>query len=206
MPKKGIIIPKVGMAEALFSRTQQRVLGLVFGQPERQYGMVELIKLAESGSGAVQRELERLVSSGLVTCTSVGRQKRYQANAQSPIFDELHSLVEKTAGVPDVVRRSLVHLEPPLPFAVLYGSVAKETDSAMSDIDLLVVSDDFELEALFEALQPAERRLGRTISPTLYTTLEFLKRRKTKHPFLTKVLAGKHIVLLGSEDDIRPPR
>src|SRR5262249_19180943 len=142
MPKKGIKIPKVGIADALFSRTQQRVLGLVFGQPDRQYGTVELIKLADSGSGAVQRELQRLVSSGLVSCTQLGQQKRYQANRESPLFEELRAIVEKTAGVSEVVRAALAPLEPKLRLAVLFGSVAKSTDSATSDIDVLIVSDD----------------------------------------------------------------
>lgn len=103
LPRKGILIPKVGMADALFSRTQRRVLGLLFGQPDREYGMAELIKLAQSGSGAVQRELERLVTSGLVSCSSDARHKRYRANSASPIFGELQSIVGKTAGVADVV-------------------------------------------------------------------------------------------------------
>jgi predicted nucleotidyltransferase len=192
----------VGIADALFTRTQQRVLGLLFGQPEREFGVVEIIKLAGAGSGSVQRELERLAQTEIVTTSALGRQKRYRANRGSPIFEELRAIVEKIAGVPAIVRKSLAHLEPPIPFAVLYGSVAKETDRATSDVDVLIVSDDFELEELFEALAPAERRLGRRISPTLYTAEEFVRRRKAKHPFLTKVLDGKHVVLLGGEDAV----
>src|SRR5260221_8021288 len=107
MPKKGIKKPRMGMSDALFSQTQQRVLGLVFGQPDRQYGTVELIKLAESGSGAVQRELARLLESGLVTMTATGPLKRYQANRAAPIFEELRSIIEKTSGVPAVLRDAL---------------------------------------------------------------------------------------------------
>src|SRR5688572_26423942 len=84
------------MADALFPATRQRVLGLLFGQPERSFAMMELITLAQSGSGAVQRELERLVASGLVTTRLVGRQKLFAANPRSAIFEELRGLVEKT--------------------------------------------------------------------------------------------------------------
>jgi len=192
----------MGMADALFTRTQQRVLGLLFGQPDRRFGTVELIKLAGSGSGAVQRELERLSASGLVVSSVSGRQRSYRANRESPIFEELHGLVEKIAGAPDVVREALSAIESKIAVAFLYGSVAKETDTAVSDIDVLVVSDRLDLEELYEALQPAEARLGRRISPTLYTVLEYRKRRKAKHPFLTKVLAGKKVVLIGAEDAI----
>jgi len=206
IPNVGINIPNVGMADAIFTRTQQRVLGLLFGQPDRRFGTVELIKLAGSGSGAVQRELERLSTSGLVASTVSGRQRWYQANRESPIFEELHGLVEKIAGAPDVLREALASIESKIAFALLYGSVAKESDTAASDIDVLVVSDELHLEQLYEALQVAESRLGRRISPTLYTSTEYRKRRKAKHPFLTKVLAGKKVILIGTDDAVGPSR
>jgi predicted nucleotidyltransferase len=196
----------MGMADALFSQTQQRVLGLLFGQPDRRFGTVELIKLAGSGSGAVQRELERLSTSGLVVSTVSGRQRWYQANRASPVFDDLYGLVEKMTGIPEVVRGALSAIESKISYAILYGSVAKHLDNAASDIDVLVVSDEVHLEELYETLQAAEARLGRRVSPTLYTSAEYRKRRKAKHPFLAKVMAGKKLILIGSEDAVGPPR
>jgi predicted nucleotidyltransferase len=190
----------MGTADALFTRTQQRVLGLLFGQPYREFGTVELINLAGSGRGTVQRELERLAASGIITSTRLGQQKRYRANHDSPIFEELRSIIEKLAGVPQVLEAALAPLRDQIHFAALYGSVAKHADSAASDIDVLVVSDSLTLEQTFEALEPAERRLGRRINPTIFTSDEYRKRRRSKQPFLTKVLSGKHVVLVGSED------
>ena len=166
----GTNIPEMGMADALFTRTQQRVLGLLFGQPDREFGTLELIKLAGSGRGTVQRELERLAESGLITAARVGQQKRYRANRESPIFEELRSIVEKLAGVPWVLEAALAPLRDQIQFAALYGSVARHADSASSDSDVLVVSDALTLEQTFEALEPAERRLGRRINPTLFTS------------------------------------
>jgi predicted nucleotidyltransferase len=218
VPKMGTKIPKMGtrhprskniaetptrsIADALFSRTQQRVFSLVFGQPERAFATSELIGLAGSGSGAVQRELQRLLDSKLIVATTAGRQKRYQANAAAPIFEELRAIVEKTAGTPGRLRAVLAPLEGRIQLALLYGSVAKQTDTATSDIDVLVVSDDLTLEEVFTALQDAEQKLGRAVSPTLYTSEEFRRRRRSGHPFLTRVLGGKHVVLVGSEDAI----
>jgi predicted nucleotidyltransferase len=190
----------MGMADALFSETQQRVLGLVFGQPDRSYRTNELIKLADVGSGSVQRELTRLVSSGLVSRTKDGGHTRYQANRSAPIFEELATIIEKTSGVAGVVQRALEPIASKIDLAILYGSVAKREDNATSDIDVLVVSDDVALEELFEALEAAEVRLGRKVNPSLYTRSEFRSRRTAKHPFLTKVLASKHVVLLGDEN------
>lgn len=90
---------RTSLAEALFSVTQQRVLGYLFGQPERSFFATELIGLAGGGSGGVQRELARLADSGLVTVTRVGTQKHYQANPKSPIFAELCAIAQKTVGL-----------------------------------------------------------------------------------------------------------
>src|SRR5262249_2224625 len=114
--------PTRTIADALFSRTQQRVFSLVFGQPERAFGMSELIALADSGSGAVQREVQKLLDSKLIVATT-GRQKRYQANHVAPIFQELRSIVEKTAGVPGRLRAALAPLTDRVRLALLYGSV-----------------------------------------------------------------------------------
>jgi predicted nucleotidyltransferase len=198
--------PARTIADALFSRTQQRVLSLVFGQPERAFALSELIALADSGSGAVQREVQKLLDSKLIVATITGRQKRYQANPAAPIFQELRSIVEKTAGVPGRIRAALGPLADRIRLALLFGSVAKQTDTAMSDIDVLVVSDDLTLEEVFTALQDAERDLGRGVSPTLYTSDEFRRRRRASHPFLTRVLDGPHVVLAGDLDAVAPPR
>jgi predicted nucleotidyltransferase len=190
------------MADALFSKTQQRVFSLLFGQPGRRFATSELIALAASGSGAVQRELQRLVDSKLVVSTLDGRQRRYQANSAAPIFKELHAIVEKTAGIPEQLRRALAPVAQRIQFALLFGSVAKETDTANSDIDVLLVSDELALDEVFAALQGAEQQLGRRVSPTLYTSKEYQRRRRGGQHFLTRLLGGKHIVLVGSEDAV----
>lgn len=192
--------PRASLANALFAATQQRVLALLFGAPERSYFTSELIRLVQAGSGAVQRELQRLTDSGLVTVTRVGNQKHYQANVNAPIFDELRSIVAKTIGPADVLRGALAPLGHKLLLAVLYGSVAKRTDSAQSDLDVLIVSDVLTLEDIYSALAIAEKQLGRHVSPTLYTRQEFRTRRTAGNPFLTKVLAGKFIPLTDDAD------
>ena len=201
--KRTTVKPKVeaapagtSLADALFTATQQRVLALLLGQPERSYFATELIALARVGSGAVQRELKRLVDSGLVTVQRVGTRKHYQANRDSPVFEELRSLVNKTVALHEPIRNALKPLSDRIRFAAIYGSVAKHKDTAASDVDLLVVSDEIALEQLYAALSLAEDNLSRKINPTLYTSAEFERRRKTGTGFLARVLAGEHVVLI----------
>jgi hypothetical protein len=187
------------VADALFTSTQQRVLALLFGQPERSFFTKELITLAGSGSGAVQRELVRLQTSGLIVQTVLGNQKHYQANAAAPIFTELCNIASKLLGPADMLRRALLPLADVLHLALLYGSAAKHSDTARSDFDVLLVSDTLTLEQVYAALLPVEQQLGRSVSPTLYTLAEFRKRLTARNPFLTKLLAGKTIALIGDK-------
>lgn len=190
------------MADALFTATQQRMLSLLFGQPDRSFFTRELIDMAGGGRGAVQRELARMQESGLVVQTMHGNQKHYQANAQAPIFAELCSIVAKMLGPADILRTALAPFVRDVQLALLYGSVAKHRDTAMSDIDLLLVSDELTLEQVYAALAPAEKQLGRPVSPTLYTQAEFHKRLTQRNPFLTKLLAGNTIALIGNTSDV----
>ena len=189
------------IADALFTTTQQRVLALLYGQPSRSFYASELIALTGSGSGAVQRELKRLSSSGLVTVTRIGKQKHYQATPRCPVFAELRDLVIKTVAVIDPIREALEPLGDRVALALIYGSVAKGTDTAASDIDLLVVADELPLEDLYSALAPVEAVLDRRISPTLFTSAEYEARIATNDGFLPGVLADQHLVLLDRSDE-----
>ena len=193
--------PHVGLSGALFSNTQQRVLAFLFGQPERSFFATELIGLAGGGSGAVQREPKRLEESGLVTVTPLGNRKHYQANPQSPIFAELCGIVQKTVGLAEPLRTALAPFAKKISAAFVYGSVAKRSDTAHSDIDLMVVSDTLEYADLYAALEQAATILGRTINPTIYTPAELGKRIKQKNAFVERVLAQPKIWLLGNEHE-----
>lgn len=195
-----------GLAGALFSMTQRRMLGLLFGQPDRRFYANELIELTGSGSGAVQRELQRLTDSGLVTATKEGSRRYFQANAAAPIYEELRSIVLKTVGAAEPLKAVLAPLTSRVRLALIYGSVARGGETAASDLDLLVVSESLTLEELYAALASAERQLSRKVSVTLYTPAEFQRRRMEKNPFLTKVLAGEHIALIGSTRELAAPR
>src|SRR5258708_19858893 len=87
------------LADALFTKTQQRVMRVLFGQPERSFYASELIRQAGTGSGAAQRELAKLEGSGLILARRIGHQKHYQANPTSPLYSELRTIVLKTVGL-----------------------------------------------------------------------------------------------------------
>jgi predicted nucleotidyltransferase len=190
------------LADALFSGTQQQVLGLLFGQPSRSFFATELIGLAGRGSGAVQRELARLAESGLVTVTKLGTQKHYQANPKAPIYAELCGIAQKTVGIAEPLRKALAPLARRIRAAFVYGSVAKRSDTASSDVDLMVIADDIAYSEVYEALEDTSGRLGRRVNPTLYTQRELARRVKSDNAFAKRVLAQPKIWLIGGENDL----
>ena len=159
-----------------------------------------LLILAGAGSGAVQRELARLAQSGLVTARAVGNQKHYQANPAAPIFAELCGIVQKTVGLAEPLREALAPLAARIRAAFVYGSVAKREDTASSDIDLMLISDELAYPDLYAALEEAGTRLGRTVNPTIYTPQDLAKRVKRKDAFATRVLAQPKLWLIGGDD------
>jgi predicted nucleotidyltransferase len=193
---------RVGLADALFSATQQRVLGMLFGQPDRSFYATELINMLGVGSGAVQRELARLAESGLVTVRKVGTQKHYQANPDSPIFAELCGIVAKTVGLSEPLRKALMPFAEHIKAAFVYGSVAQGSDTAMSDIDLMLICEGLSYADVYEALQDAETRLGRPVNPTLFTPPEWHEKRQAGNGFAAKVAARPKIFLIGSEQEL----
>jgi predicted nucleotidyltransferase len=190
------------LADALLTKTQQRVIGILFGQPDRSFYASELIRAAGVGSGATQRELARLEGGGLITVRRVGHQKHYQANADSPLFSEIRSIVLKTVGLAEPLRQALARFSTAIRAAFVFGSVAKESDRSQSDIDVMIISDSLTYAEVFEALESLTGLLGRNVNPTVYTSTEFSKRVKDKNAFVTRILKQPKIWVIGSEHDV----
>jgi DNA-binding transcriptional ArsR family regulator len=187
----------MSIAAALFSDSQSRLFRWLFGQPEREFHLSELRRLTGLGSASLQRELNRLADAGLVHSERVGNLRRFKANPQSPIFSELVVLTRKTLGVEPALREALLPLAPDLQAAWVYGSVAKQTDTAQSDIDVMLVGENLLLSGVLALLVPLEAQLGRKINPTCFTPAEFERRRTEPDSFVNRVLAQPVLPLIG---------
>lgn len=190
------------LADVLFTPVQQRVLGLLFGQPERRFQSAELIRLAGAGTGAVHRLLTRLAATGLLRVETVGNQKFYRANDRAPVFAELVALVRKTVGLAGPLQAALAPLADRIRAAFVYGSVAKGSDHASSDIDLMVIADDLDYAALTAALAAAEESLARPANPNLMTPAEWQRKRAEAGSFAARIAAQPKVFVIGAEDDL----
>lgn len=214
-PNLGIIEPIMGtaanlagsstLADALFPKVRQRVLAALFGAPGRSFYANELIALAQSGTGAVQRELAGLSAAGLLTVRKQGNQTHYQANANAPVFAELCALVLKTMGLADVLRAALASLAAQTEAAFVYGSVASQQDTAHSDVDVMIVSNTLGYGDVFAALEGATQSLGRKVNPTLYTLADWTRRIEQDSAFVKRVWQKPKIWLIGNAEQLHAP-
>lgn len=190
-----------GIAAALFTPVQARVLGLLFGQPDRRFQSGELIRLVEGGTGAVHRQLARLTAAGLVTTTTVANLKYYQAREDSPVFLELWGLMTKTTGLVEPIRRALATFETTIEVAFIFGAAARGQGLDAGDIELMVVAKPLDAGTLAAALKPAETLLARHINPTVMTPRSWLAQLRVPHSFAKQIARGPCIAITGPDAD-----
>ena len=188
------------LSDALFTATQQKVLGLLYGQPNRSFYTKEILRLTGMGVATIKRELDRMLAAGILSMTRIGNQHHYQANPQCPIYGELLGIVKKTFGVTEVIRRALEPLAGKIERAFIFGSVASGKEGAASDIDLLIISEVGFAEVV-SALYPVQETLGREVNPKIYRREEWRRMMDAKDAFVTEVMAKPRLDVIGGDDE-----
>jgi len=183
----------------LFNKTQQLLLTLLYGNPEQSYYLTQIMQLLNIGRGTIVRELEKFTQAGLLSEKRIGNQRHYQANQNNPIYKELKSITDKTFGQAGIIKFALQDHEPDIIAAFVYGSIAKGTEHAGSDVDVFILSDTLSYSATLSCLEVAEQQLNRKIEPTVMNTGELLERLLNKQSFIGRVIDQKKIWLLGKE-------
>ncbi len=190
------------MLETLFgSRLRAKVLGWLFTHPDERYFVRQLTKLLKEDSTNLSRELARLEKIGILVSTMEGKQKYYRVNRESPIYDELHGLIVKTAGLVDVFRAALAPAVGQIRVAFVFGSIASGSEDKSSDIDVMVVGDISSVDVV-SLLSEAEKKLGREVNTVVYPMAEFKRKVREDHHFVKAVLKGEKIFLIGDESEL----
>jgi predicted nucleotidyltransferase len=203
VPENGTIMP-LSISDALFGKTQQAVLGLLFGQPDRRFYLRELVAASGGSASQVQKELARLTEAGLAIREPIGRQVWFRANPHSPVFVELKSLMSKTAGIADALRTALEPFGRRIRIAFVFGSVALGEHDAASDVDVLVVGT-VRPSALAQARIALGARLGRPVQFAVLSSVELKERLAARDHFTVNVMRQPKIWLVGSESDLDLP-
>ena len=192
------------LGDALFTRTQRQVLGLMYTRPEKSFYTKEILRLSGMGVATIKRELDSMVAAGILTFSKQGNQHHYQANPDCPIYHELQGIVKKTFGIVDVINQSLASLKDKVDWAFVFGSVASGKESSTSDIDLMVIGNAGFGEVV-KALYPAQESLGREINPKVYRKAEWLNMVKAKDAFINDVLTKPRMDVIGDRHEFGKP-
>lgn len=183
----------------LRSHLRQKLLAYFFTNPKARHHLRELAEQLNLDPSNLSKELRRLERDGLFQSETSGRQKYFQLNRHYPLFNEVRSIVAKTIGAVPLIAESLKKTAG-ISEAYLYGSFARNQQDEASDIDVLVIGAPHE-EALAQAVQQLERRLGREINYTVLSPKELASRRAHKDAFLESIWHNKRIALLGPNDE-----
>jgi predicted nucleotidyltransferase len=193
------------LAAVLFPGYRRRVLGLLLLSPGVALHGREIARRTGLPSGTVIRELNRLVGAGLLKCDRRGNQSLYCADRACPVFEEVAGILRKTSGAADVIAAALAPLSDGIQTAFIYGSFAKGTAKADSDIDVLIIGS-VGLGSVIDVLHPVQNQVGREINPKLFSPREWNDRRKAKTAFVMELRANPKIFLIGDKDEFEKPR
>lgn len=170
-------------------------------QPERRLHVREIARLTQAVAGTMSKELDRLHKAGLLERHRVGNQVQFCANQLHPVYPELSGLLRKTIGLADLLAMALANELSRIKVAFVFGSVAKSTDTATSDVDVMVIgSVDF--GSVVNRLYEAEQTLHREINPKVYSVDEWSAKLQADSSFVRDVLAKPKIFLIGTQRDL----
>ena len=208
LPRQPLLAPpRASLADALFPKVRQRVLAVLFDAPQRSFYMGEVIALAQSGTGAVQRELADLAAAGILSVHKQGKQKHFQANAQSPVFKSLRTLVATTIGTRNVLNAALAPVLRHVSAACLLNKPVVATSSAKAPVVTLVLfgsqlADTAVASAVSDALQGASNTLARQVKFSMHTPQTVASAVAQNDQFLHHLLRPSKTWLKGSEDNL----
>jgi hypothetical protein len=187
-----------GITALFASATLGELLYLFMLEPAREYYQRELQRLTGAHLRQLQRDLERLQQSGLVTGRAHGNRMYYRAVPAHPAFADLRAAIMKTMGLVDELRDALADLGDAVTLACIYGSFARGDDVVGSDVDMLIVGS-VSRRQVATALADGARSPGRELNPFIVSSADFTARWCGGDHFITSVLSGSKIWLIGDD-------
>lgn len=185
------------LSDLLFpAHTRRKALSLLLLHPDRSLHVREIARLVDAPAGTVLKELDRLQAAGLLTKHRVGNQVQFAADTSHPVYVELSGLLRKTVGLADVLKDALAPLADRVHLAFVFGSMARGSERASSDIDVLVVGD-IDFASVLAALYDAQAVLQREINPKVFSTQEWAEQLQSPSSFVRDLLDKPRVMLIG---------
>lgn len=189
-------------SELLFpNQYRRKVLALLLMNPHKWVHLRELARLTDASPGTLKKELDVLMGAGLLKSQKMGNQTQFSANTEHPVYPELFGLIRKTIGLHDVLASALEPLDGKLDVVFVFGSMAKETETSQSDVDVMVIGD-VTFGEVINALYDVQTTVGREINPKVMSRTEWQAKQLDGNSFVKELLAQPKIFIVGSEHDL----
>ncbi len=191
--------------DPILTKSVQSVLAATLMQPDRWWYLSDLARFLDRTPSSLQGALAGLVKAGVLHRKEEGNRVYYQADRRCPFFLELHGLIAKTVGLVDVLRDALRPKQARISAAFIFGSVARAAERSSSDIDVGIIGDLGHFDVATE-LRRAEERLGRPVNAQIWTRQEFEKKRRSRDHFVTALVRGEKLMVIGNGEGLEKSR
>lgn len=182
------------------SQTRVDLLTLFFSHPEQRFYVRQISRDLGRDISGIKRELDNLEKAGLLSSEKVGNLRYYSVNRASPLYPEIKGIIAKTAGVQTTIKDALERIEG-VKWALIYTTNPRSAEEGLTAIELLLIGQ-VDLGKVNQTITSLERRLSREINYLVFDESEFRRRKAEDDPFLSEVLRGKKVVLIGGEDEL----
>jgi len=182
------------------SKARQAIFRLYFTNPDKSFYLRELERELGTPVSILRKELVSLEKEGLFSSSKQGNLLYYTLNKAYPLYNEIKTIVFKTVGIQGALSREFSDIKG-IEAAFIYGSYAKDSTNAKSDVDLFIIGDPDE-DVIIEKTDSLEKILKREINYSIYSRIDYKKKKLQKDPFINDVLKNKKLFLLGDDDDI----
>lgn len=191
----------IDLGTLFFGAYRRQVLGLLLLHPDESFHLREIARVTQTQPGTLRRELTQLADAGVLSREKIGNLVRYRADKFCPIYEELRSILKKTAGVVDVLRDALASLCDRITVAFVFGSIASGDERRASDIDVMIVGD-VSYEEVVGVVHACQTELRREVNPSVYGLKEFKQKVRAQDAFLARVLKEPKLYIQGVDNDI----
>lgn len=183
----------------MISRVRVKMVKLFFANPEGLYYVREITREIKEEINAVRRELDRMISVGMLKSEQRGNRLYYSVNTRYLYFQELQQMVVKSVGLGRKLRKNIRKLGN-VSFVMFSGRFVRRLQPRQGEVDILVIGDVV-LPELSLLIKEEEQVLQREINYAVFSDEEFEFRKTRRDPFVMDVLYGTRVMVIGSEDD-----
>ncbi|MBF0252592.1 MAG: nucleotidyltransferase domain-containing protein [Candidatus Omnitrophica bacterium] len=176
------------------SKIAKELLNYFFLNPEESLFVNEIERKLDLDKRNLVKKLRELEETGILKSETRGNQKIYSINKGYPLYDEYRKIVFKTIGIESKLK-SMISKIKGIEKVYLFGSYAKDSMEAHSDVDLLVIGDHSIMD-LQKKISVIQKEIGREINVVNMDMRDFEKRKMNKDPFIETVFKEKNIEVL----------